>query len=569
MEDMDYASDQMESIGFSTLPDPKTLDRSLAKKKILIIEDSFDFRVTLKKMLRSIGFTELKEVPSGEDAIHELSLKKYDIVLCDYNLGPGQNGQQVLEEGRFREYITFSTIFIMVTADNHLETVMGSLEYQADDYLIKPISRDGLERKITGWVKKKEHLNQVDKALESKNFDQVIGLCDNLIEKNMRSLSQALKLKGEILIKTESYSEAISFYQDLLTKGDLPWAMLGLGKALYFTQDYDKAQKVFEGIIKKNDKIMGAYDMLAGILEKKGEPVKAQQVLKDAVRISPKALTRLKTLGNLAYRNRDLDEAAETFREVINQGKHSVSKSASDYTILAKVMVEKNAPEEGLEILKGAEQEFPDPNAAIQICAAEVMTCKSMKREKEAEEVIRKAKELTSNLEGAPSIETSLELARALYMTGNTEDGDAAVKHLLQNYQDNLDVMASVQGIYKELNRVEEGMSVIRTARSEIVKLNNDGVRMVRAGEYRQAIDYFEKAAKRLPANKIINANAAHALILYMQQNGSSTRLMKQTAKYLEEIKKADPLYIRLKELVPMYEDIQRGKLRHAQVQQQ
>ena len=566
MESPNYpqSPDSMEGINYASLSHPKSIDHNLARKKILIVEDAFEFRITLKKMLRSLGFSEIHDVGTGEDAVRELSFRKYDIVLCDYNLGEGQNGQQVLEEARFRNYITYSTVFIMVTADNNLETFMGSLEYQADDYLIKPISSDILQRKITKWVQKKEDLNKVDKALENKDFDKVINLCNDLIESNMKSLSEAMKLKGELLVKTEKYAEAVTFYENLLQKGPLPWARLGLGKALYFTGEYDKAQGVFEDIIKKNDKIMGAYDMLASVHEKKGEPEKAQQTLREAVRISPKALTRLKALGNLAYKNKDLEEAEQSFKEVVKQGKHSVMKSVTDYTTLAKVMLDKDDSEEGLAVLKGAEQEFPDPEASVHICAAEVLACKKLNRDQEAEETVQKAKELAAKLDTPLPIETSLDLAKALYMTGHDEDADNAIKHLVQNYQDNVEVMASVQNIYKELNRVEAGLDVISRARSEIVKMNNEGVALVRAGEYRKAIDYFEKAAARLPANKVINANAAHALMLFMQQNGTSSRLLKQTAAYLAEVKKTDPLYARLKELALMFESLHKGRARYA-----
>ncbi len=557
----------MEDINYSSLPDPKKVDPAIAGKRVLVIEDQLDFRSLLKKMLRSMGFSKIDEAVCGEDAVYELKQKNYDIVLCDYNLGPGQNGQQVLEEARFREYITFSTVFIMCTADNNIETLMGTLEYQADDYLIKPFSRDILERKLTGWIKKKENLNQVDKALADKDFNKVIGLCNNLIERNLKSLSEAMKLKGELLVRTGNYAEAISFYDTVLLRGDLPWAQLGKGKALFLSGDYDKAQNIFEEIIMKNDKIMGAHDMLASLMEKKGQSKKAQEVLRDAVRISPKALSRVKALGNIAYKNGDLGEAEQSFREVIKQGKHSIMKSPTDYTVLAKVLVEKDEPEEGLTILKNAEQEFSDPGATVQICSAQVFACKKMNLDKEAGEAVQKAKIISSQLEGGLPIDASLDFARALYLTGNNDDGDSTIKQLVQNYQDNLDVMASVQGVYKELNREEQGKDVVRSARSEIVRLNNDGVRMVRSGDFRQAIEYFEKAAKRLPANKVINANAAHAMLLYMKKNGSSARMMKQTAKYLEEIKNADPHYGRLKELVPMYEDIERGRLSHAQVQ--
>jgi len=58
------------------------------------------------------------------------------------------------------------------------------------------------------------------------------------------------------------------------------------------------------------------------------------------------------------------------------------------------------------------------------------------------------------------------------------------------------------------------------------------------------------------PANKIINANAAHALMLYMKQNGISADMLQQAGQHLDGVKEVDPHYARLKELMPMYDDL-------------
>src|SRR3989304_3987498 len=97
-----------------------------AQKKFLIIEDFASFRAILKKILQSYSATIIDETATGEDGISKMALKKYDVILCDYNLGEGKDGQQVLEEAKVRGLIGISTIFVMCTAENTMEQLMGA-----------------------------------------------------------------------------------------------------------------------------------------------------------------------------------------------------------------------------------------------------------------------------------------------------------------------------------------------------------------------------------------------------------------------------------------------------------
>ena len=238
-----------------------------APKKYLIVEDFLSFRTILKKILQSYGATNIDETATGEEAISKMALKKYDVILCDYNLGEGKDGQQVLEEAKIRGLIGISTIFIM----NTMEQLMGALEYQPDDYLLKPFNKVILDKKLTGLFSKKENLQTIEQAINSQDYDQAITLCNRLIDNKPRNLRELLKLKGELLLTKGDYDGASVFYQEVLTMGNLPWAVLGLGKVKFAKEDYAEAKGIFEKLIQENDKITSAYDWLAKTLEQTGD----------------------------------------------------------------------------------------------------------------------------------------------------------------------------------------------------------------------------------------------------------------------------------------------------------
>ncbi|MEQ8214391.1 MAG: response regulator, partial [Smithellaceae bacterium] len=203
---------------------------NLKSKKVLIVDDFLNFRQTLKNMLHSFDIIHLDDAGNGDDAIRKMAAGKYDIILCDYNLGEGKSGQQVLEEGKFRGYINYSTIFVMITAENSLEMIMGAAEYQPDDYLIKPFAKEILGNKIKQLMERKENLSAIEKSLAAENFSEALQLCDLLIKKSPRNLSEILKMKGEILLKKGAYKEAAEFYNRMLLMGNVSWVMIGRGK---------------------------------------------------------------------------------------------------------------------------------------------------------------------------------------------------------------------------------------------------------------------------------------------------------------------------------------------------
>jgi len=178
-----------------------TANINLKMKKVLVVDDFFNFRLTMKNMLRSLGIMYIDDAANGEEAIKKLAARKFDIILCDYNLGPGKSGQQVLEEAKYRGYINYAGIFIMVTAENTLEMIMGAMEYEPDDYLMKPFAKEVLEKKIKSVTLKKENVRDIEKAIIDSDFDHALRICDELIAQSPANLAEIMKLKGEVLLK--------------------------------------------------------------------------------------------------------------------------------------------------------------------------------------------------------------------------------------------------------------------------------------------------------------------------------------------------------------------------------
>jgi hypothetical protein len=60
------------------------------------------------------------------------TLKQFDLVLCEYDLEGGQDGQQLLEDLRHHKLISLATMFFMVTAEGDYGKVVSAAELAPD-----------------------------------------------------------------------------------------------------------------------------------------------------------------------------------------------------------------------------------------------------------------------------------------------------------------------------------------------------------------------------------------------------------------------------------------------------
>ena len=74
-----------------------------AKLSYLIIDDFESFRLSMREMLRSCGAEKIETSAKAFPAIQFCAYNHVDVVLCDYNLGEGKNGQHILEELRHKK----------------------------------------------------------------------------------------------------------------------------------------------------------------------------------------------------------------------------------------------------------------------------------------------------------------------------------------------------------------------------------------------------------------------------------------------------------------------------------
>jgi two-component system chemotaxis response regulator CheY len=116
-------------------------------RKALIVDDSTATRFILAKMLREIGY-ESVQAGDGKQALTCLHNNgDVSLALVDWNM-PIMNGLEFITELR-KESRYAALKVIMVTTETEMMQVVRALEAGANEYLMKPFTKEMIADKMT------------------------------------------------------------------------------------------------------------------------------------------------------------------------------------------------------------------------------------------------------------------------------------------------------------------------------------------------------------------------------------------------------------------------------------
>jgi CheY-like chemotaxis protein/Tfp pilus assembly protein PilF len=535
---------------------------SLKDVKILVVDDFPAMRSMMRSMLMAFGANNIREARNGEEALKHLQEDKMELVLCDYNLGEGKDGQQVLEEAKERELLPYSSLFIMNTAENTSEMVMGAVEFQPDEYLVKPFNKVVLQMRIRKLQEKKQGFKIISNAIEAKDYQKAIALCDAAMQQDPKNIVDLLKLKADLLLRISDYKTAEQVYDKVLNIRELPWAQFGLGKVYFYQNRLQEAQQLFEAVIADNKTFVSAYDWLAKVEKALGQTKKSQETLSRAIAISPKQLLRQKAFGEISYVNEDYDVAEKAFKTVVREGRNSIHRNPSDFGGLAKVYVKKEAGKYALKVLNDMKLEYKHAAGKdlLAVTVVEGVVQQDLGNAQESDAALEKAVALFAEEPGNLSSEDAMELAKACFDAGKKEAGGELMKHVVRNNHEDQKTLDAARKLFIDIGMEDEGNDIITGTQQEVIALNNDGVDLAKQGNIKDSIKLFVKAARAMPENLIINLNTAQSIIMLMQNDGANERYLEQAKVYLDRVRGMDSSNERFQKLIARYHNLAASK---------
>lgn len=136
----DMAEDVTESEKGARVP------RSLAGKRVLVIEDNDINRMLLQDMLQDFG-CEVALARNGFEGVSSAAKRRYDLLLVDISM-PGKDGLETLHEIRAQQGPSSSAPAIAITAHAREEDMERFVATGFDRFLAKPISMAQLEKAL-------------------------------------------------------------------------------------------------------------------------------------------------------------------------------------------------------------------------------------------------------------------------------------------------------------------------------------------------------------------------------------------------------------------------------------
>lgn len=514
-----------------------------AGKHYLIVDDFVGIRQLLRESLRSLGARNIDQASSGGEAMGLLGKLRYDVVLCDYNLGEGKNGQQVLEEARVRQLLLPSSVFVMVSAEKTVESVMGAAEHQPDAYLVKPITEGVLLTRLNRVWRRKQIFRPIDQAFAEKDYLRAARLCDEQIAANRVHVIELLRMKARMLERSGQPARAREVYEQVLAQREYHWARAGLGKIRLADGDFEQARQMFQTVIAENRHYIDAYDQLARAYQGMGQHEEAAAVLERAAKLSPNSVPRQRNLGQAALRLGNVPMAEKAFRKCLVIGEYSIRKAPEDYLGLARVYGLKGNTKDALQLLLLAQREFGAEHEDMPL-RAKITEGQIYHEGGDYQNARRAGDELEAMLNAdprRPGTATCIEMATLLFAVGVKGTPGEVLAHVVRNNHDNTLVQDEVQKIFDKARLGEEGAAIIRAARKEAVDLMNQGVVLWKGGKLPEAVKWMRTARERLPDNVRVLFNAVQILISHMQQRGYEPALEQEARTVLEHVDRLQP----------------------------
>jgi putative two-component system response regulator len=149
---------------------------AMEKETLLVVEDNHILRNGLQEMLSFEGFNVLT-ASHGREALDQMALLSPDLILSDISM-PVMDGFDFFREVRSRpEWVTIP--FVFLTARGEREDIMAGRDLGAEDYLVKPLSRDELLTAVRARLARSRQLRM---AQLQKSYQASLTMLANAIE---------------------------------------------------------------------------------------------------------------------------------------------------------------------------------------------------------------------------------------------------------------------------------------------------------------------------------------------------------------------------------------------------
>lgn len=479
-------------------------------KHFVIVSGIAEYRLHLTALLESFGARRIQAVKDTASALDLYRRRAPDYIICDYHLGTGSNGlqllRQVIENGDYK----FRCGFIVSCAERDLDEVRAALIHSPDDIWTVPLQKDQVRQRLTNLIAQKAALKSIEEALDDQNYQLAIQLAQEKVGRVPKLAIHCLRMMATAFMRQGDHENAKQVYARILSNEELDWALLGRASCQLESGDDLDCIETCDQVLARHNFCIDAYLFKAEALERLGELQQAAEQLARAAEFAPTEPAVMRKLGRLALRLRDVPTFASCFRRMVKlaESDSAIQLRSDDLVHYARglfAMFLAVAPIKGKrflnelqDVLRKQRRRFVDePQVALPFQLIEARMLAHQNFPDRADSLIDEV------LENCLQLHPELLLREEIELTYEAcPDSPVAVK------------------LHEQVNA---GETVIYSVKPDAVRsqnLNREGMNCFQQGELTAAKQRFIDAFRYAPDNISVALNLLQTLLKIMERQG-------------------------------------------------
>ncbi|MEE2026092.1 MULTISPECIES: response regulator [Alkalimonas] len=525
--------------------------------KVLIVDDQYLVHNLLKEAFDELGIRQIKYAENAYYALRLCEQHRFHIVICAFNVKSDKDGFHLLEEMKFKGYVSKRTVLIFLSAETDESLVNSIVELQPDDFWVKPLDRGRVKLRLPQVLNIKRTLFDVYEAIDVKNYSKAIYLVERhlLNPKLVRFHLQLQRMKGEALLKLQEYEEAERFYVALMQKHQMSWVHLGYVNALLKQDKMAQIEALLSEMTDRVDTRFATYDLLAQYYIERQDFDRAYDEIKKAVAIAPRNIERNKKVWDLARLTHDFEGQYLATQAMAKHAKNSlhdspvlalnVIRAGLDLAQTLNNERSKKILQQTDRQIQALEKDYKD--AALfkeQLTIAKARLLLANDERKKAEHLI----DLHVSVRPIVSLDDNLDKAKVFHELGRREEAalimDAVKKQISSDNLSGLVVKKYVEQECDEQERVHFTPK----------QLQNMAVEFFKKKKFSAALSALEQAMELTPNNHKIPISVLKVLVVMCDDSGLSAS-QKELALHMVRVLEKHPLTDEELQTVAGYKD--------------
>lgn len=303
--------------------------------RALIVDGHGTARHILASHLRRLGVAQVQQCARAAEAVQQLQTREFDLLLCEYRLADGSLGQELIEALRRRDLLPLSTVVVMMSTEATHDVVAEVAEAALDGFIVKPYSPGDLEQRLLRATRRKQALRPVLDAVDEGRDAEALRLCEERLKARSPHWAAAARVGAELALRHERPALAASFYEAVLADRPLPWARLGVARALDASEKKAEAAAAIEAFLAAEPSYADAYDVLGRLHAELGDFRAALNACAKAREITPASVQRAQMHGIVAHHAGAHDVALAALERAAGLGVGAASVDPQVQVLLA------------------------------------------------------------------------------------------------------------------------------------------------------------------------------------------------------------------------------------------